>query len=182
MMTEMIVTGVEVEQAVENAVAWIVCTAGTKLSDFWQCGYKRGRFKSSSYTGRAYNNIEQSKPHSFHKSGQGSTPSCILQHPEKLTTETSCYCMLYKRVWNHLLPFGLGRKRKIKSYEKSPELQQLAASFNSAEATSSQIAGEKCMIEMSGGSSNVDTLNDFRYHELRYSVVDFQMARLPPTT
>lgn len=184
MMTEMIATGVEVEQAVENAVTWIVCTAVTKLSDFWQCGYNRGRFKSS-YTGRAYINIEQAKQHFFHKSEKGSTPSCILQHPEKSTPRDIMFlhAILYKRVWNHLLPFGLGKKIKIKSYKNLRNYNKIAATFNSAfKPLPPRFAGERFKIEMSGGSSNMDTLNDFRYHKFRYSVIDFQMAKLPPAT
>lgn len=165
MMTEMIATGMEVEQAVENAVAWILCKAITKLSDFWQCGYNRGRFKSSSVILAGLTSI-LNKPNniSFIRVGKVVQHHVFCRILKNQPPETSCSCMLSyisgcETTSSHSV---LGRREKSSHTKNLRNYNKIAATFNSAfKPLSPRFAGERFKIEMSGGSSNVDTLNDF---------------------
>uniref|UniRef100_A0A8D8YJ99 Uncharacterized protein n=1 Tax=Cacopsylla melanoneura TaxID=428564 RepID=A0A8D8YJ99_9HEMI len=183
---EMSANNIEVRQATEDADVMIVQTAIAKAPDY----------DSVIITGDDVDILVlltalASSPNSniyFQKSGKGNGPSLLYSAAScKIDPKDILFLHAMSGCDTTSTPFGQGKKKILKFYEKTPASHALAAVFREPNATNDQIAeaGEKFLIQLYGGEHGTPSLDSLRYQLFIKSVVkpsQFQLSRLPPTT
>lgn len=184
LMTEMTAKGIEVKQATEDADVMIVHTAISKAAEY----------DSVIITGEDVDLLVlltalASTSHKniyFEKSGRGNAPSLLYSAAScKIDPQDILFLHAVSGCDTTSTPFGQGKKKVCRIYEKNTSLHDLAAVFKDPEATPYQIseAGEKFLVALYGGNMETDSLDNLRYQLFTKSVAKpkFQLARLPPT-
>lgn len=185
LMTEMATHNIEVKQAAEDADVLIVNTAISKAADY----------DSVTITGEDVDLLVlltalASTSHRniyYQKSARGNAPS-LLYSPASCKIDPKGILFIHAITGcdTTSAPFGQGKKKVVKLYQKTPLLHSLASTFSDPDASDSQItaAGIQFLIILYGGNEVTDSLDSLRYELFAKSVAKpkFQLARLPPTT